>query len=108
MEVSAVTEWPTLYLQIDMFEQQFRSISKIDFMERYITEVRSLSFQGEMLSVGGSESNPSGETESNPGCESELNSCCESESIQGCESEALKSESSYESEELKSESSCLI
>ncbi|KAK2858280.1 hypothetical protein Q7C36_006199 [Tachysurus vachellii] len=26
------------YTHIDMFEQQFRSISKIDFMERYITE----------------------------------------------------------------------
>lgn len=25
--------------QIDIFEQQFRSISKIDFMERYLSEV---------------------------------------------------------------------
>lgn len=32
-----------LYLfQIDIFEQQFRSISKIDFMERYISEVKTL------------------------------------------------------------------
>jgi len=28
-----------LFAQIDMFEQQFKSISKIDFMERYISEV---------------------------------------------------------------------
>lgn len=27
-------------LQIDIFEQQFRSISNIDFMERYLNEVR--------------------------------------------------------------------
>lgn len=27
--------------QIDIFEQQFRSISKIDFMERYLSEVRA-------------------------------------------------------------------
>lgn len=26
--------------QIDIFEQQFRSISKIDFMERYLSEVK--------------------------------------------------------------------
>ncbi|KAF3834632.1 hypothetical protein F7725_027190 [Dissostichus mawsoni] len=25
-------------VQIDIFEQQFRSISKIDFMERYLSE----------------------------------------------------------------------
>lgn len=27
--------------QIDIFEQQFRSISKIDFMERYLSEVKT-------------------------------------------------------------------
>lgn len=27
--------------QIDIFEQQFRSISKIDFMERYLSEVKN-------------------------------------------------------------------
>lgn len=29
------------FLQIDVFEQQFRSISKIDFMEKFINEVKT-------------------------------------------------------------------
>lgn len=32
---------PPVCFQIDIFEQQFRSISKIDFMERYLSEVRT-------------------------------------------------------------------
>lgn len=30
--------------QIDIFEQQFRSISKIDFMERYLSEVKTIRY----------------------------------------------------------------
>lgn len=32
--------WCFYWFQIDIFEQQFRSISKIDFMERYLSEVK--------------------------------------------------------------------
>lgn len=43
-EFRVVTLLCAVCLQIDMFEQQFRSISKIDFMERYITEVSLVFF----------------------------------------------------------------
>lgn len=37
---------PLVPLQIDVFEQQLRSISKIDFMERFLSEVNASNAAG--------------------------------------------------------------